>query len=110
MSVGSVDEGTVMRVFSGSLVNKFRGMAFNYRSRRQLLTLDSRALKDIGISRAEALAEAGKPAWKGLPGNEAAPATAVTDCCDSVSGVSAKRVAACSVFSLILVTVLVNLY
>ncbi|WP_432474080.1 DUF1127 domain-containing protein [Amphritea sp. HPY] len=101
-----------MRVFSGSLVNKFRGMAFNYRSRRQLLTLDNRALKDIGISRAEALAEAGKPAWKGLPGydvDELAPAP-VTDCRDSVTAVSAKRIAGCSVFSLILVTVLVSLY
>ncbi len=37
---------------------------FNYRSRLQLKMLDDEALKDIGISRADALAEAGKPCWK----------------------------------------------
>lgn len=35
-----------------------------YCSRRQLRQLDDRALKDIGISRAEALAEARKPFWR----------------------------------------------
>ncbi|WP_261841431.1 DUF1127 domain-containing protein [Aliamphritea ceti] len=37
---------------------------FNYRSRLQLERLDDDALKDIGVSRADALAEAGKPCWK----------------------------------------------
>lgn len=36
----------------------------NYRTRRQLLSLDAQALKDIGISRSEALKEAGKPFWE----------------------------------------------
>ena len=35
----------------------------NYRSRRQLQMLSAEALKDIGISRTEALAEAGRPCW-----------------------------------------------
>lgn len=34
------------------------------RSRRQLLTLDDRLLKDIGITRAEALKEGQKSFWK----------------------------------------------
>ncbi len=34
------------------------------RTRRRLLTLDDRLLRDIGISRAEAWQEASKPFWK----------------------------------------------
>ncbi len=34
------------------------------RQRRELLQLDQRMLKDIGISRADALNEARKPCWK----------------------------------------------
>lgn len=34
------------------------------RQRRQLLTLDDRMLADIGISRADAQAEARKPFWR----------------------------------------------
>lgn len=34
------------------------------RQRRQLLTLDARALADIGLGRAEAEAEADKPFWR----------------------------------------------
>ena len=33
------------------------------RSRRNLLALDARLLDDVGISRADALAEAGRPIW-----------------------------------------------
>lgn len=36
----------------------------NYRSRRQLEMLSHHALKDIGVSRAEALEEARKPFWR----------------------------------------------
>ena len=35
-----------------------------YHQRRKLLDLEDRMLKDIGISRVEALAEAKKPFWK----------------------------------------------
>lgn len=35
-----------------------------YRQRRDLLRLDDAMLKDIGISRAEALAEGNKPFWR----------------------------------------------
>ncbi|WP_271270746.1 DUF1127 domain-containing protein [Aliamphritea hakodatensis] len=41
---------------------------FNYRSRLQLKMLDDDALKDIGISRADALSEAHKPCWKNSRG------------------------------------------
>ncbi len=46
-----------------SLLQRMRRYQRNYRTRRQLLQLDAAALKDIGISRAEALAEARKPFW-----------------------------------------------
>ena len=36
----------------------------NWRSRRQLAQLDAAMLKDVGLSRADALAEAGKPFWR----------------------------------------------
>ncbi|WP_370278716.1 DUF1127 domain-containing protein [Pontibacterium sp.] len=36
----------------------------NYRSRRQLEMLSHYELKDIGVSRAEALEEAKKPFWR----------------------------------------------
>jgi len=35
-----------------------------YRQRRELLGLDDAMLKDIGISRADALREGGKPFWQ----------------------------------------------
>nr|WP_232846225.1 DUF1127 domain-containing protein [Amphritea pacifica] len=35
-----------------------------YRSRRLLLRLDREQLKDIGVTREEALEEAGKPFWR----------------------------------------------
>ena len=34
------------------------------RQRRQLMTLDTRILSDMGISRADAVAEYGKPFWR----------------------------------------------
>lgn len=36
----------------------------NYRSRRQLLSLDAGQLKDIGLSRTDALKEGRLPFWK----------------------------------------------
>ncbi|MBN3561726.1 DUF1127 domain-containing protein [Aliamphritea spongicola] len=36
----------------------------NWRSRRQLAQLDTAMLKDVGLSRADALAEADKPFWR----------------------------------------------
>jgi len=42
----------------------FRRWIRNYRSRQQLLSLDRNQLKDIGVSRSEALEEARKPFWK----------------------------------------------
>lgn len=45
----------------------FDRLALYYRrtqERRHLLTLDDRMLRDIGISRVDALREAGKPFWK----------------------------------------------
>ena len=35
-----------------------------YRQRRALLAMDEAFLKDVGLSRADALAEGGKPFWQ----------------------------------------------
>ncbi|NMQ19553.1 DUF1127 domain-containing protein [Candidatus Competibacter phosphatis] len=35
-----------------------------YRQRRELLALDDRMLKDIGLSRADAFREGSKPFWR----------------------------------------------
>lgn len=37
---------------------------FRHRSRVKLASLDDRMLRDIGITRTEALQEAGKPFWR----------------------------------------------
>jgi uncharacterized protein YjiS (DUF1127 family) len=41
-----------------------RAVAARWRERRILETLSDRELRDIGVSRSEALAEAGKPFWR----------------------------------------------
>ena len=41
-----------------------RGAVRRWRERRLLEVLDDRMLRDIGISRSQALAEAGKPFWR----------------------------------------------
>ncbi len=41
-----------------------RCAAVRWRERRMLATLDDRLLRDIGISRSQALAEAAKPCWR----------------------------------------------
>jgi uncharacterized protein YjiS (DUF1127 family) len=41
-----------------------RRIHFRDRERRELLSLDGRALADIGITRADALREAEKPFWR----------------------------------------------
>ena len=46
------------------ILNVLRCWRFNYISRRQLLALDNQSLKDIGISRADALEEGRKAFWK----------------------------------------------
>lgn len=46
------------------ILERLRQLQQRRRTRRQLLTLDQYALKDIGISRSEALFEANKPFWK----------------------------------------------
>ncbi|WP_299176521.1 DUF1127 domain-containing protein [uncultured Neptuniibacter sp.] len=44
-----------------ALISRWRQ---NYTGRRQLKQLDHSQLKDIGISRSEALSEANKPFWR----------------------------------------------
>ena len=62
------------------ILNVLRSWRFNYISRRQLLALDNQALKDIGLSRADALEEGRKPFWKG-----ADTAVQITDISDAGS-------------------------
>lgn len=45
--------------------NRFALFAFRWRSRRQLLELSDGQLKDLGLSRADAMGEASKPFWMG---------------------------------------------
>jgi uncharacterized protein YjiS (DUF1127 family) len=45
-------------------VRKLMGWAERARQRHALLTLDDRMLKDIGITRADVMREAGKPFWR----------------------------------------------
>lgn len=49
---------------SGALARRLREWLERAAQRRRLLALDERALKDIGVSRAEALTEGGKPFWR----------------------------------------------
>jgi uncharacterized protein YjiS (DUF1127 family) len=50
---------------AGRLVDWLLEALERRRERRMLLELDERMLRDIGISRADALREAGKPFWQG---------------------------------------------
>ena len=46
------------------ILQRLRELQQRQRSRRELATLDRYALKDIGVSRADALLEASKPFWR----------------------------------------------
>lgn len=46
-----------------SLLSRLMGLDSLYRQRRALRNLDARALNDLGLSRAEAEAEAARPVW-----------------------------------------------
>ncbi|CUH85842.1 DUF1127 domain-containing protein [Thalassovita mediterranea] len=48
---------------SSSLLGRLLAMQSLYRQRRALNRLDSAALKDLGLSRAEAQTEATRPIW-----------------------------------------------
>jgi uncharacterized protein YjiS (DUF1127 family) len=55
----------VIRSMSGGgLIVRLRAAVARWRERRILATLDDRMLRDIGVSRSQALAEARKPCWK----------------------------------------------
>lgn len=46
------------------LIARLRRQWRRHHTRQRLLTLDARLLKDIGLSRAEAKRQGGKPFWK----------------------------------------------
>jgi len=46
------------------IVQRLKQWLRNYQSRQQLASLDAHILKDIGLSRADALQEAEKPFWR----------------------------------------------
>ena len=50
--------------FFRRLLTFLQGLLRRHRTRKQLQNLDQSALQDIGISRADALAEAAKPFWR----------------------------------------------
>ncbi|MCP3867679.1 MAG: DUF1127 domain-containing protein [Gammaproteobacteria bacterium] len=55
--------GTTVRWLSNR-ARQIEGFYNRHRQRHQLMTLDDRLLKDIGISRTDALKEGEKPFWK----------------------------------------------
>jgi uncharacterized protein YjiS (DUF1127 family) len=55
--------GARMRWYRRSLEH-IRQAHARHRERRELLQLDDRALTDIGLTRCDALSEAGKPFWQ----------------------------------------------
>lgn len=61
-----IDTVNVVRISKvARLKNVLKRWRQNYRSRLELQTLNHYELKDIGVSRAEALEEAKKPFWRG---------------------------------------------
>ena len=60
----ALGNGREMDIQLGNWYKKLLQCMERRRQRRQLLRLDERMLKDIGISRADALNEARKPCWK----------------------------------------------
>ncbi len=58
-------EGTHAMTTIGTLIDGFARIRERARGRKLLLEMDARLLKDIGISRDIAAAEAAKPWWRG---------------------------------------------
>ena len=56
-----------LRKFAAAAVTRLLHWHELARQRRALLTLDDRMLKDIGVTRAEAEREAGRPFWRAGP-------------------------------------------
>ena len=56
--------GVPRAVSGGGLMDRILAAIARWRQRRVLEQLDERMLRDIGISRSEALAEARKPCWR----------------------------------------------
>jgi uncharacterized protein YjiS (DUF1127 family) len=52
------------RLVAHRLVDWLLGALERQRERRMLLALDERMLRDVGITRADALREGGKPFWQ----------------------------------------------
>lgn len=72
------------------LISRVRQYRYNYYSRQQLKVLDAAALKDIGVSRAEALKEAQRPFWD-------------SKCCEEIPYSKSRGIFPYNVISLVLV-------
>jgi uncharacterized protein YjiS (DUF1127 family) len=51
-------------ILTSSLLGSLKRLYLRHRQRQLLLSLGDDALKDIGLSRVDALAEGGKPFWQ----------------------------------------------
>lgn len=60
----SVNHSIVLRTMLVKALKWLRDSYAVYRQRRDLLALDDAMLKDIGISRTDALQEGNKPFWR----------------------------------------------
>jgi len=60
----TVSRPALRRPSGQGLITGIRDAAMRWRERRMLETLDDRMLRDIAISRSQALAEACKPFWR----------------------------------------------
>lgn len=54
----------VSRTGAAAHFSRWQLLWMRYRTRRQLLRLDSEQLRDIGVSRVDALQEGAKPFWQ----------------------------------------------
>jgi len=61
---GADFRGGSSRALSIGTAARIRAAVARWKERRMLLELDERVLRDIGISRSQALAEASKPFWR----------------------------------------------
>ncbi|MFY8106471.1 MAG: DUF1127 domain-containing protein [Elstera sp.] len=62
--ISALNTGFVAPARSGSFVDTLNAWYVRWQERRELASLDQRALDDIGLSRGDVLTEVSKPFWR----------------------------------------------